>query len=295
MFKNKFPRFMEINVLFIGDVVGEPGLRIVEMLLPNFKKDYKIDFCIANGENLADGKGITPETARRLFNAGVNVITTGNHVWDKLQQVRDFLINEPNVLRPLNYPKGTYGKGYVIYNLQNEKGKVAVVNLQGRVFLYPIDCPFRSMEMALAKISKETKVIIVDMHADATAEKMAMGWYLDGRVSAVVGTHTHIPTADARILPNGTAYITDVGMTGPYDSVIGMEKKASILRFLYQTPHKYEVAQNDVKFSAVFISIDAKTGKALKIENIIYPEFNKTINEEALQNASTNNQWEENI
>lgn len=286
---------MEINVLFIGDVVGEPGLRIVEMLLPNFKKDYKIDFCIANGENLADGKGITPETARRLFNAGVNVITTGNHVWDKLQQVRDFLINEPNVLRPLNYPKGTYGKGYVIYNLQNEKGKVAVVNLQGRVFLYPIDCPFRSMEMALAKISKETKVIIVDMHADATAEKMAMGWYLDGRVSAVVGTHTHIPTADARILPNGTAYITDVGMTGPYDSVIGMEKKASILRFLYQTPHKYEVAQNDVKFSAVFISIDAKTGKALKIENIIYPEFNKTINEEALQNASTNNQWEENI
>ncbi|MFN3135230.1 MAG: TIGR00282 family metallophosphoesterase [Candidatus Kryptonium sp.] len=286
---------MEINILFIGDVVGEPGLRIVEMLLPNFKKEYKIDFCVANGENLADGKGITPETAQRLFNAGVNVITTGNHVWDKLQQVKDYLISEPNLIRPLNYPKGTYGKGYVIYNLQNGKGKVAVVNLQGRIFLYPIDCPFRTMEMALSKIAKETKVIIVDMHAETTAEKMAMGWYLDGRVSAVIGTHTHIPTIDARILPNGTGYITDVGMTGPYDSVIGMEKRTSILRFLYQTPHKYEVAQNDVKFSAVFLCVDSQTGKALKIENIIYPEFNKTINEGALQNASANNRWEENL
>jgi metallophosphoesterase (TIGR00282 family) len=286
---------MEINVLFIGDVVGEPGLRIVEMLLPNFKKIYNVDFCIANGENVADGKGITPETAQRLFKAGVNVITTGNHVWDKLQFVKDYLINEPNILRPLNYPKGTYGKGYVVYNLPSRNVKIAVINLQGRIFLYPIDCPFRTAEMALAKISKETKIIIVDMHADATAEKMAMGWYLDGRVSAVVGTHTHIPTADGRILPGGTAYITDIGMTGPYDSVIGMEKRSSILRFLYQTPHKYEVAQNDVKFSAVLISIDAETGKALKIESVIYPEFNKTINEGALQNASTNNQWEENL
>ncbi len=286
---------MEINVLFIGDVVGEPGLRIVEMLLPNFKKMYNVDFCIANGENVADGKGITPETAQRLFKAGVNVITTGNHVWDKLQFVKDYLINEPNILRPLNYPKGTYGKGYVVYNLPSRNIKIAVINLQGRVFLYPIDCPFRTAEMALAKISKETKIIIVDMHADATAEKMAMGWYLDGRVSAVVGTHTHIPTADGRILPGGTAYITDIGMTGPYDSVIGMEKRSSILRFLYQTPHKYEVAQNDVKFSSVLISIDAETGKALRIESIIYPEFNKTINEGVLQNASTNNQWEENL
>ncbi len=286
---------MEINVLFIGDVVGEPGLRIVEMLLPNFKKMYNVDFCIANGENVADGKGITPETAQRLFKAGVNVITTGNHVWDKLQFVKDYLINEPNILRPLNYPKGTYGKGYVVYNLPSRNVKIAVINLQGRVFLYPIDCPFRTAEMALAKISKETKIIIVDMHADATAEKMAMGWYLDGRVSAVVGTHTHIPTADGRILPGGTAYITDIGMTGPYDSVIGMEKRSSILRFLYQTPHKYEVAQNDVKFSSVLISIDAETGKALRIESIIYPEFNKTINEGVLQNASTNNQWEENL
>ncbi len=286
---------MEINVLFIGDVVGEPGLRIVEMLLPNFKKMYNVDFCIANGENVADGKGITPETAQRLFKAGVNVITTGNHVWDKLQFVKDYLINEPNILRPLNYPKGTYGKGYVVYNLPSKNIKIAVINLQGRVFLYPIDCPFRTAEMALAKISKETKIIIVDMHADATAEKMAMGWYLDGRVSAVVGTHTHIPTADGRILPGGTAYITDIGMTGPYDSVIGMEKRSSILRFLYQTPHKYEVAQNDVKFSSVLISIDAETGKALRIESIIYPEFNKTINEGVLQNASTNNQWEENL
>ncbi len=286
---------MEINVLFIGDVVGEPGLRIVEMLLPNFKKMYNVDFCIANGENVADGKGITPETAQRLFKAGVNVITTGNHVWDKLQFVKDYLINEPNILRPLNYPKGTYGKGYVVYSLPSKNIKIAVINLQGRVFLYPIDCPFRTAEMALAKISKETKIIIVDMHADATAEKMAMGWYLDGRVSAVVGTHTHIPTADGRILPGGTAYITDIGMTGPYDSVIGMEKRSSILRFLYQTPHKYEVAQNDVKFSSVLISIDAETGKALRIESIIYPEFNKTINEGVLQNASTNNQWEENL
>jgi metallophosphoesterase (TIGR00282 family) len=286
---------MEINVLFIGDVVGEPGLRIVEMLLPNFKKIYNVNFCIANGENVADGKGITPETAQRLFKAGVNVITTGNHVWDKLQFVKDYLINEPNILRPLNYPKGTYGKGYVVYNLPSRNVKIAVINLQGRIFLYPIDCPFRTAETALAKISKETKIIIVDMHADATAEKMAMGWYLDGRVSAVVGTHTHIPTADGRILPGGTAYITDIGMTGPYDSVIGMEKRSSILRFLYQTPHKYEVAQNDVKFSAVLISIDAETGKALKIESVIYPEFNKTINEGALQNASTNNQWEENL
>jgi metallophosphoesterase (TIGR00282 family) len=265
------------------------------MLLPNFKKMYNVDFCIANGENVADGKGITPETAQRLFKAGVNVITTGNHVWDKLQFVKDYLINEPNILRPLNYPKGTYGKGYVVYNLPSRNVKIAVINLQGRIFLYPIDCPFRTAEMALAKISKETKIIIVDMHADATAEKMAMGWYLDGRVSAVVGTHTHIPTADGRILPGGTAYITDIGMTGPYDSVIGMEKRSSILRFLYQTPHKYEVAQNDVKFSAVLISIDAETGKALKIESVIYPEFNKTINEGALQNASTNNQWEENL
>ena len=279
---------MEINVLFIGDIVGEPGIRIVETLLPGIKKSRKIDICIANGENLAGGKGVTPELANRLFSTGVNVITTGNHVWDKLQLVKDYLAKEPNILRPLNYPKGTYGKGYTILNLENGVGKIAVVNLQGRMFMYPIDCPFRSAEFALSKIKKETNVIIVDMHAETTSEKMAMGWFLDGRVSAVIGTHTHIPTSDARILPKGTAYITDVGMTGPYDSVIGMKTQVAIMRFLYQTPHKYEPAEDNVKFSAVFLSIDSETGKANKIEQIIFPEFNKT-KEAQLQNASQNN------
>src|SRR6266852_3768216 len=200
-----------LNILFIGDIVGKPGLEVTETLLKSYLQKYSIDFCIANGENLVEGKGINEEMIGRLLGLGVQVVTGGNHTWDTWQ-ARKVLGGNRNVLRPLNYPSENPGNGFVVYDL-GEKGKVGVLNLQGRVYMQAIDCPFKKADWAVGKIREQTKIIFVDMHAEATAEKMARGWYLDGRISALVGTHTHIKTADARILPQGTGFITDVGMT----------------------------------------------------------------------------------
>ncbi len=261
-----------INLLFIGDIIGKPGLSLVQTWLPGIIQKYKPDLVIANGENVADGKGCTSKEGEILFDLGVHVITGGNHTWDK-HQSQDYLKAEPRSLRPLNYPKGTHGNGY--YVAETKKGKVGVVNLQGRAFMAAIDCPFRAADWVIAKLKTETKVIFIDFHAEATAEKMALAYYLDGKVSAIVGTHTHTQTADERILPNGTGYITDAGMTGPYESVIGMKTAAAINRFLYQTPQKYETAQNDVHLCGMFFKIDTENGKTLELERILFPEFIK--------------------
>ncbi|MEK7264358.1 MAG: TIGR00282 family metallophosphoesterase [Bacteroidota bacterium] len=260
-----------INLLFIGDIVGSPGYNMLDMFLKKFLDDYKVDFCIANGENIAEGKGITQKDATNLFNLGVQVITTGNHLWDNWDS-RKVLAKEKYVLRPLNYPRENPGTGYVIYDL-GDKGKIGVINIQGRVYMQPIDCPFRAAEWAISKILPETKMIFVDFHADASAEKVSMGWFLDGKVSAVCGTHTHVPTADGRILPNGTAYISDVGMTGPYDSSLGMKKDIAIRRLITQTPHKFELAVNDVHLCGAFMQIDIDSGKAMHFEQIQFPKF----------------------
>jgi len=260
-----------INCFFIGDINGKPGLTLVSSILKQYLQKYEIDVCIANGENVSEGKGIEEKDARTLFDLGVQIITTGNHLWDRWT-AKALLAKERNILRPLNYPKENAGNGLVIYDLK-EKGKIGVVNLQGRTFMQSIDDPFRAADWAISKIANETKAIFIDIHAEATAEKMALGWHLDGRCSAIVGTHTHIPTSDARILPQGTAYITDVGMTGPYDSVIGMKKEVAIRRFQFQTPFKFEMAEHDVRICAVFIQIDAETGKAVKIEQVVFPAF----------------------
>ncbi len=275
-----------INLLFVGDVIGQPGMDIVQMWLPGLIQKYKADFVIVNGENISDGKGCTDKEGPKLFELGVNVITGGNHTWDK-HQSQDYLKVEPRSLRPINYPKGTHGNGY--YISETKKGKVAVINLQGRTFMTAIDCPFRSMDWILARIKQETKVVFVDFHAEATAEKMAMGFYLDGKVSAIVGTHTHIQTADERILPNGTGYITDVGMTGPYDSVIGMKVTAAINRFLFATPQKYETAKDNVHLAGMFFKIDTETGKTLELERIFFPEFDKVIVNKNAESSTAQN------
>jgi metallophosphoesterase (TIGR00282 family) len=261
--------------MFIGDIVGEPGLKKLEEHYDFLKEKYNVNFCIANGENADNGKGISKKEADRLFNLGVSVITSGNHIWDNWQS-KPLLSNNPNVLRPLNYPGGNIGNGYVVFEI-NPDLKIAVINIQGRTYMSSIDCPFRQMDSVLKTLKNKTNLIFVDFHAEATAEKIAMSHYLDGRVSAMVGTHTHIQTADARIMPEGMAYITDVGMTGPYDSVVGLKKDIAIKRFTLQTAHKFELAENDVKVSGVVISIDTTTGKANKIESFTYPEFNKNI------------------
>ncbi len=264
---------MKVKILFIGDIVGASGLKIVETFLPTIKEKYNIDVVIANGENISDGKGCTPREGKALFALGVKAITGGNHTWDKPQS-QDYLKSEPRSLRPMNYPKGTYGNGYYIIDEGNYK--IGVLNLQGRSFMPMIDCPFRIGENTIKKISQETKIIIVDFHAEATAEKIAFTYFVDGTVSAVLGTHTHVQTSDERIFPKGTGFITDVGMTGPYDSVIGMKIDAAINRFIYQTPQKYISGTENNHISAVALTIDTATGKCLEIERIFYPEFDKT-------------------
>ena len=269
---------MTINILFIGDIIGEPGLNIVQMYLPSLIKKYRVDVTIANGENASDGKGCTEREAKILFDLGVNVITGGNHTWDK-HQSQEYLKKDPKVIRPLNYPKGTHGNGYAM--VDTPKGKVGVINLQGRAFMAPIDCPFRASDWALAKLKQDAKVFVVDMHAEATAEKLALAYYLDGKVSAVIGTHTHVQTSDERILANGTGYVTDCGMTGPYDSVIGMKIDAAINRFLYQTPQKYQTATDNVHLAGMFLKVDGDTGKTIEIERIFIPEFDRRVEEKS--------------
>ncbi len=252
-----------MKVLFVGDVVGRPGRNALKGHLHGILEDRKIDFCIANGENCAGGNGITPLLVQELLGLGVDVITTGNHVWDK-KEILDFINSQPRLLRPANYPPTVPGKGLYVGLLRNEI-PYAVINLQGRVFMPPSDCPFRVCESLLSQLKPEVKVVILDFHAEATAEKQSMGWYLDGRVSAVVGTHTHVATADARILPHGTAYITDVGMTGPHESVIGVDWTIVLTRFVNQIPVKFETASGDVRINAVEMDIDEQTGKALNM------------------------------
>ncbi len=267
----------KLKVLFIGDVVGEPGFDALKKNLADLKNKYQYDFLVVNAENISNGKGITEAESTTLFEMGCNIITTGNHVWDNWKS-RPLLAANPNVLRPLNYPSGNPGRGYAF--VEFEGLTVCVLQLQGRTFMQSIDCPFKAADYALKSINERTNIVIVDFHADATAEKITMGWYLDGRVSAIFGTHTHIPTSDASILPNGTAYITDVGMTGPFDSVVGMRKDVAIRRFTLQTPHKYEMAKDDVKINGALVVIDTETGQAESIKHFTEPKFISSIYEQ---------------
>ncbi len=254
-----------INILFLGDVIGSAGRKALASALPILKNKYKSDIIIINGENSAGGFGITPAVANSLYLMGVNIITSGNHIWDK-KEVYDLLAKDHNILRPANYPAGVPGKGSVIYEING--CKLGIINLAGRTFMQNLDCPFKIAAKESEQIKKETNCIIIDMHAEATSEKMALAWYLDGKVSAVVGTHTHVQTADERILPDGTAYITDIGMTGSLDSVIGIKKEHAIERFLTQLPTKFETAQNNLWVCGVFISLDSSHGKTKTIERI---------------------------
>ncbi len=260
-----------VKILFIGDIVGQPGYKLTKLLLPGMIEKDSIDFVIANGENISDGMGILKRDSDELMSLPINVLTGGNHTLDKIQSHK-FINESTNILRPLNYPKGVYGTGFGVYTIKDNL-KIAVINLIGRVYMKPLDCPFRAFDRIFERLKTETNMIFVDFHAEATSEKIAFGWYADGKVSAVVGTHTHVQTADSRILPGGTAYITDVGMTGPYDSVIGMKKETSIKRYLFGTPFKHEVAEDDVKFAAVLVEIDTETGKSKSIKRILKPEF----------------------
>ncbi|MFQ5674694.1 MAG: TIGR00282 family metallophosphoesterase [bacterium] len=258
-----------LKVLFIADIVGKPGLEITAKLLGGLKDKHKIDFCIANGENGCEGKGLTQKLAYNYFSLGIDVITSGNHIWSN-NNINDLLKTDRRILRPLNYPDGNIGAGSTV--METDDGvPVGVINLQGRTYMYSIDCPFKTGLDEVHRIQKQTKIIIVDFHAEASAEKVAMGWYLDGKVSAVLGTHTHVPTADERILPEGTAYITDVGMTGPFDSVIGMKKELAIKRFMLQTYVRYKPADENIRLCGAIVTIEKSTGKATSIERLFLP------------------------
>lgn len=249
-----------MRVLMVGDVIGRPGRRAVRHLLPGLRQEYQIDLVIANGENTAGGFGLTMPTAQELFNAGVDVLTSGNHIWDQ-KEIIPYLDTDVPILRPLNYPPGVPGKGFLIWE------GALIINTMGRTFMAPLDCPFRAVDRLLAELPEAPPVIIVDFHAEASSEKVAMGWYLDGKVSAVLGTHTHVPTSDAKILAKGTAHITDVGMTGPKNSIIGDEPQAVLKRFLTQMPGRLPVAEGTVIFSSVLVDI-AEGGKARSILRI---------------------------
>jgi 2',3'-cyclic-nucleotide 2'-phosphodiesterase len=250
-----------LRILAIGDIVGKPGRRAVKEILPGLCDRYDIDLVIGNGENAAGGIGLTPSTADELFDAGIDVITTGNHIWAH-SEIVPYLDGEAALLRPLNYPPMNPGRGSLL------KNNVLIVNIIGRVFMAHVDCPFRAMDQLLAEFQDKPIPIIVDFHAEATSEKVAMGRYLDGRVSAVLGTHTHVGTADARILPAGTAYVTDIGMVGPVDSVIGDDADSVINRFLTQIPSRLSVATGRVSFDAILVEVDEKTRKATDIKRI---------------------------
>jgi len=260
-----------MNILFIGDVVGLIGLRELLRQLPDLRNRYTPDVVIVNGENIVDGKGLTEREANELFAAGVHCITTGNHVWENWKS-RPLLAERADVLRPMNYPQENPGRGWTLITLP-DKRVVCVMQAQGRAYMQAIDCPFKAVDAAIKRVAMDTKIIILDFHADASAEKMAMGWHCDGRVSAVLGTHTHTQTADARILPHGTAFISDVGMTGPYDSVLGMKKDIALKRLLLQTAHKYEVAENDLRVCGAALTVDESTGMATSITPFAWPPF----------------------
>ena len=257
-----------MKVLVVGDIVGAPGRDAVKALVPILKSRHRIDFVIANCENIAGGAGVTPKTAEELLSSGADMLTSGQHIW-RYREIGPYMDAEPRLLKPANYPKGTPGFGSHVY--ESRSGiKVGVMNLLGRVFMGvdALDDPFRTADRILEEMRKTTRVIFVDMHAEATSEKVVMGWYLDGKVSAVVGTHTHIQTADERILPKGTAYLTDLGMTGPYDSVIGRQIEPVLEKFLTGMPSRFEGAQKNVILCGAIIEVEPDTGRALKIERI---------------------------
>ena len=260
-------------MLFIGDIVGEPGRRAVKILLPKLREQHALDFVIANGENSAGGSGITPKIAGELFSAGVDVITSGDHLWDQ-KEVMELLQNEPRFLRPLNYPANVPGRGAGIFEIENSKLEIqnpvliAVLNAQGRTFMPPLENPFSLAAEEVKRLREQTKIIFVDFHAEATSEKIAFARMLDGQVSAVVGTHTHVQTADEQIFPGGTAYLTDAGFTGPHESVLGREIQPVLQRFRTAMPQRFEVARNDVKLQGAVIEIENASGKAVKIQRV---------------------------
>ena len=258
-----------MKILFIGDVVGKPGRNAVAALVPKLRRERDVSLVVANGENSAHGAGLTASTVQTLLDAGVDVITSGDHTWDQ-KEIYEVIEREPRLLRPLNFPPSSPGRGSAVVNVE-DKTAVAVVNLIGRVYLPNNDCPFRAAHAEVARLHKQTNLIIVDFHAEATSEKIAMGRFLDGQVSAVLGTHTHVATADERILPKGTAYISDVGMCGPHDSVLGREVDAVLRRFLTQMPQKMEVASGDIALCGVIVEVDENTGRARLIERIRVP------------------------
>ncbi len=255
-----------MKVLFIGDIVGKPGRNAISALLPGIVGRHGVDIVIANCENAAGGFGVTRKVVDELYHNEIDILTSGNHIWDK-KEITNFIDDYETLLRPANYPEGTVGRGSV--TIKTRLGvSLGVLNLEGRVFMRPLDCPFRVANREIDKLKRETDIIIVDMHAEATSEKEALGWFLDGKVSAVLGTHTHVQTADERVLPGGTAYITDVGMTGAFDSVLGIKKEVALERFLTLLPNRYDVAKGDVRFQGVLIDIDNKTGKSISIERL---------------------------
>jgi metallophosphoesterase (TIGR00282 family) len=263
-----------LNVLFVGDIIGEPGLNVLAANLKNLIHKHQIHFVIANGENLSGGKGVLEKDAKRAFEIGINVLTGGNHTFSKIQSAK-YIADEVRLLRPANHHEEVYGRGFQVFPVTANGGifKLGVINALGRVYISTLNCPFRVSSKIADHLKRETNLIIVDFHGEASAEKIAFGWYMDGKVSAVVGTHTHVQTADERILPNGTAYITDAGMTGAFDGVIGSKKDFSINRFVYQTPQKQDVATDDLRINGVVLNLDTLTGKAKKITRVFEPSF----------------------
>jgi len=255
-----------MKVVFVGDVVGAKGREMVEQYLPKLKKKYNPEVTIVNGENSAHGKGITVKIYQKLLSLGVQAVTMGNHTWDK-KEIFEFIDEAKALVRPANFPEGTPGKGIVYVEVDGKE--LAVINLQGRTFLPAIDCPFRKADELIQEAKKRTPYIFVDFHAEATSEKQAMGWYLDGKVSAVVGTHTHVQTADERILDKGTAFITDVGMTGPYDGILGVDREAVLKKFLTNLPVRFEINEGRGQLNAVLVEIEEGTGKAKSIKRIL--------------------------
>jgi len=255
-----------LKILFLGDVVGKAGRVMVQKCLDRLVDRHSVDLVVVNGENAAGGFGLTVEVAQDLYSYGVDVITSGNHIWDK-REVYSYLDRQDKLLRPANYPPDLPGRGFGIFSTPADI-KVAVINLEGRIFMNPLDCPFRAADAILERIKGQANIVLVDFHAEATSEKAALANYLDGRVSAVVGTHTHVQTADERILPGGTAFLTDAGMTGSQDAVIGIRKELAIEKFLTQLPVRFEVAKNDPVLCGVLFEVCEKTGKALTVKRI---------------------------
>jgi hypothetical protein len=258
-----------MRILFIGDIVGKAGRQAIHGVLEKVILEHGIEFTVANGENAAGGMGITPSIALEILDQGVDVLTSGNHIWAK-KEIIPFLDEESRILRPANYPTQVPGRGVGVFESRNGK-RVGVINLEGRVFMKNLDCPFRVGEKEVEILRKQTNIIIVDFHAEATSEKMAMGWFLNGKVTAVLGTHTHVQTNDERIFSGGTGYITDVGMTGPLASVIGIRKQVALERFLTQIPWKFDVATEEIELQGVVVEIDSETGKARNIQRIRVP------------------------